>query len=95
MFSLIGMGKRRDLEPSNNKSYRLDKLVALPAVILGEQKSLISKPGRQGSSVLVKILSRRSKISDFKTRAVPVRRKLLFMGDLDDIQFQPIFSRYC
>ena len=61
LFSLLGMGKRGDLVPPNNQCSRQDKPVVLPAVILGEVKSLISKPGRQGSLAMANSLSRRRK----------------------------------
>ena len=58
LFPLIEICKRRDLTASNNHCSRYDMLVALPAVILGEGKSLISKnQGRRGSLVMVDSLS--------------------------------------
>ena len=44
-------------------------LIALPAVILGEGKSLISKLGQDELVSVASSLPRRRKISDSKTRA--------------------------
>ena len=51
-------------------------------------RSPIAEPGILGNTAKIKALSRES--DDPGWTVIPVRCKLLFMGDLDDIQFQPI-----
>ena len=71
LFVLTGEGaKGESLAPFKKASAlgRMSSLV-LPAVILGEGKSLISKPGQEELVSVASSLPRRRKISDSKTRA--------------------------
>ena len=49
-----------------------------------------TEPGSLGNAIKIKALSRDP--SNTGLTASPVFHKLLFMGDLDDIQFQPILQ---
>ena len=53
-------------------------------------RSPIAEPGSLGNAIKIKALSREPGNPGWT--ASPVRRKLLFMGDLDDIKFQPILQ---
>ena len=53
-------------------------------------RSPIAKPGSFGDSIKIKALSR--DLRNLGWALVHVRRKLLFMGDLDDIPFQLILQ---
>ena len=48
----------------------------------------IAEPGSLRDTIKIKALSKEPGNPGWT--AIPVRRKLLFIGDLDDIQFQPI-----
>ena len=50
----------------------------------------IVEPGSLGNAIIIKALSREP--GNPGQTVSPVCRKLLFMGDLDDIQFQPILQ---
>ena len=50
----------------------------------------IAKPGSLGNAIRIKALSREPDNPAWTVSFV--RRKLLFMGDLDDIQFQPVLQ---
>ena len=50
----------------------------------------IAQPGSLGNAIKIKALSRESSNPGWTVSLM--RRKLLFMGDLDDIQFQPIIQ---
>ena len=52
--------------------------------------SPITETGSFGDAIKIKALPRES--SNPGWTVIPVRRKLLFMGDLNDIQFQPILQ---
>ena len=51
-------------------------------------RSPIAEHGSLGATVKIKALSREPDNPGWSV--IPVRHKLIFMGDLDDIQFQPI-----
>ena len=51
-------------------------------------RSPIAEPGSLGNTIKIKALSREPGNPGWTV--IPMRCKLLFMGDLDDIQFQPI-----
>ena len=53
-------------------------------------RSLIAEPGSFGDTIKIKVLSREPGNPGWTV--IPLRRKLLFMGDLDDIQFLPILQ---
>ena len=53
-------------------------------------RSPIAEPRSFADTVKIKVLSREPGNSE--CTVIPVRRKLLIMGDLDDIQFQPILQ---
>ena len=53
-------------------------------------RSLIAEPGSLGNTIIIKALSRESGNPGWTVS--PIHRKLLLMGDLDDIQFQPILE---
>ena len=53
-------------------------------------RSPIAGPGILGDTITIKALSREAGNPGWTV--IPVRRKLLFMGDLDDIQFQSILK---
>ena len=53
-------------------------------------RSPIAESGSLGDTIKVKTLSR--ELDNPGWIFIPVRRKLLFMRDLDDIQFQPILQ---
>ena len=53
-------------------------------------RSPITEPGSLGNAIKIKALSREPGNPGWTVRLVG--RKLLFMGDLDDIQFQPILQ---
>ena len=50
-------------------------------------RSPIAEPGSFGDTIKIKALPR--ELGNTGWTVIPVRRKLLSMGDLDDIQFQP------
>ena len=51
-------------------------------------RSPIAEPGSFGDTIKIKALPREPGNPGWTV--IPVRRKLLFMGNLDHIQFQPI-----
>ena len=51
-------------------------------------ESPIAEPGSFGDTIKIKALPREPGNPGWTV--IPVRRKLLFMGNLDHIQFQPI-----
>ena len=53
-------------------------------------RSPIAGPGILGDTIKIKALS--TEAGNPGWTVIPVRRKLLFMGDLDDIQFQSILQ---
>ena len=53
-------------------------------------RSLIAEPGSFGDTIKIKVLSREPGNPGWTV--IPLRCKLLFMGDLDDIQFLPILQ---
>ena len=53
-------------------------------------RSLIAEPGSFGDTIKIKVLSREPGNPGWTV--ILLRRKLLFMGDLDDIQFLPILQ---
>ena len=53
-------------------------------------RSPIPEPGSLGDTIKIKALSREPGNPGWTVISVP--RKLLFMGDLDDIQFQPVLQ---
>ena len=53
-------------------------------------RSPIAKPGGLGDTIKIKALSREPDNPGWTV--IPVHRKLLFMGDLYDTQFQPILQ---
>ena len=53
-------------------------------------RSLIAEPGSLGNAIIVKALSREPGNPGWTVS--PMHRKLLLMGDLDDIEFQPILE---
>ena len=53
-------------------------------------RSPIAEPGSLGDTIKIKALSR--ELGNPEETVIPVCCKLLFMGDLDDNQFQPILS---
>ena len=53
-------------------------------------RSPIAESGSLGDTIKVKTLSR--ELDNPGWIVIPLRRKLLFMRDLDDIQFQPILQ---
>ena len=53
-------------------------------------KSTITEPGSFGDTIKIKALSREPGNPGWTV--IPVRHKLFFVGDLDDIQFQPILQ---
>ena len=55
-------------------------------------RSPILEPGNLGNAMKIKTLSREPDNPELTVSTV--RRKLLFMGDLDDIQFQPILQDF-
>ena len=72
LFVLTGEGaKGESLVPLKKTASALGRMssLALPAVILGEGKSLISKPGQEELVSVASSLPGRRKISDSKTRA--------------------------
>ena len=71
LFVLTGEGEKGESLGPLKKASALGRMssLALPAVILGEGKSLISKPGQEELVGIASSLPRRMKISDSKTRA--------------------------
>ena len=73
LFILTGEGAKGEfLAPLNNQcSLSLGRMssLALPAVIIGEGNTLISKPEQEELVNVASSLPRRRKISDSKTRA--------------------------
>ena len=53
-------------------------------------RSPITEPVSFGDTVKIKVLPREPDSPGWTV--IPVRRKLVSMGDLDDIQFQPILE---
>ena len=53
-------------------------------------RSPIAEPGSFGDTIKIKVLSREPGNPGWTV--IPLRRKLLFMGDLDNIQFLPILQ---
>ena len=53
-------------------------------------RSLIAEPCSLGNAIIVKALSREPGNPGWTVS--PMHRKLLLMGDLDDIEFQPILE---
>ena len=70
LFVLTGEGAKGESLVPFKKASALGRMssLALPAVILGEGKSLISKHGQEELVSVASSLPRRRKISDSKTR---------------------------